>query len=117
MPVAQKIQHGDSIDFTPGVAIAEGQVVVIAGTTSGKQAAIAPRAIPANQLGSLDLVGTWEVDKLSTDVVTQGDKLYWDATNSRATLTASTHALMGIAVAPAGSGVTRVKVRLQGTTT
>lgn len=117
MPAAFHVQDGNTIDHTPGSAVAAGAVVVITGGTAGKQVGIADRDIPANTRGALTLVGVYEVDKLSTDVVTIGDKLYWDAGNSRATLTASTHALIGIAVSAAGNGVTRVKVRLQGTVT
>jgi predicted RecA/RadA family phage recombinase len=50
--------------------------------------------------------------KLSTDVVAQGAILYWDAGNSRLTVTASTHKKAGLAAGAAGSGVSTVAVDL-----
>lgn len=115
MPVAKYRGPGDTIDYTPNVAVPAGTVVVLAGGTAGKLVCVAAHDLVANEKGALHTKGVWEFDKLSTDVVTVGDKLWWDAGNSRMTLTASTHGLAGVAVTAAGNGVTRVEVRLNGT--
>lgn len=116
MPTGTFVQRGDIIDYTPGADVAQGAIVVL-GTSTGKALGFAQRAITSGQLGALLVMGVVELDKLSTDVVAIGDVLYWDASNSRLTKTASTHAIAGPAVSAAGNGVTRVMVRLQGTVT
>lgn len=61
-------------------------------------------------------IGGVEVEyaKLTTDVVTVGAVLYFDAGNDRLTLTASTHKQAGIALNAAGNGVTSCRVLLGG---
>jgi predicted RecA/RadA family phage recombinase len=54
----------------------------------------------------------WEIAKLSTDVVTQGALLYWDAGNSRLTTTASSHKLAGYAWAAASGTDTTVQIKI-----
>jgi predicted RecA/RadA family phage recombinase len=60
--------------------------------------------------------GTWEIDKLTTDPIVAGDLVSWEVGNTRVrrslTYTEVTGDLngMGIAVAAAGNGTTRVKV-------
>lgn len=53
-----------------------------------------------------------EYTKLTTDVVTEGLKLYFDATNDRLTTTASTHKVAGLAAAAAGSTATTARLLL-----
>ena len=50
--------------------------------------------------------------KLTTDVVTAGALMYFDAGNDRLTVTASTHKLAGIAAAAAGSTETTCDIYL-----
>jgi predicted RecA/RadA family phage recombinase len=64
---------GESIDYTPVTAKAAGTVVV----TGTRLVGITPLDIAANELGSLDLVGTWKVPKV-TGTITIGSALYWD---------------------------------------
>jgi predicted RecA/RadA family phage recombinase len=103
----QYLQDGELIDYTPGSAVAAGAVVVV-----GDRAFPAPRAIAANELGSLQTRGVWRLPKLSTDTPAQGAILYWDAGNTRCTTTASTHKIIGHAAKAAGSGATEVDVLL-----
>lgn len=60
----------------------------------------------------VEVVGVYSLAKLSTDVVAQGDLLYWDNTNFRLTKTAAGNTKVGVAVAAAGNGVTTVEIRL-----
>ncbi len=115
MPVAKFKHEGKFIDYTPGAAVPQGTVVLLSGGTAGKMVTVAPTDLVANEKGSVQVSGVWEFDKLTTDVMTVGDKVYWDAGNSRMTLTAGANTLAGVCVAAAGNGITRVLVRLDGT--
>ena len=90
--------RGDSIYYTPTVAVAAGQIVL-----QGDLFGYATKAIAANELGSLTIEGIVEIAKLSTDVVTVGAKLYWDDTANTATVTAGTLKVIGKAVTAAGN--------------
>lgn len=100
---------GDVLDYTNGggATIASGAPVLV-----GNRLGIALVNIPAGGTGSVRMRGVFTVAKLSTDAVAQGDLLYWDATNSRLTTTASTHKLAGFSAAAAGAGVTTVAISL-----
>ena len=115
MPAALFRHDGRYIDYTPGLAILAGTVVILTGGTAGKLFTVAAHDLVANEKGALATTGVWEFDKLTTDVMTVGDKVYWDAGNSRLTLTAGGNTLAGVVVTAAGNGITRVEVRLDGT--
>lgn len=69
----RKSGEGESINYTPGSAVAAGQVVVL-GT---RLVCIAPLTITANEVGALDLSGQWYAPKV-TGSITGGAALYWD---------------------------------------
>lgn len=100
------IQEGDVLAYTAGgTAIASGAVVLM-----GKRIGIALADIAANTTGAVSTDGVWSIAKLSTDVIAQGDLLYWDAANSRLTATSAGNTLAGYATAAAGNGVTTVNI-------
>lgn len=101
------IQEGRVLDHTPGSALAVNDVIVI-----GDRVAVALNAIAAGATGPVAVEGVFELTKLGTDTIDQGQVVYWDAGNSRITETASTHKVAGFAVEAAGSGVTTCKVKL-----
>lgn len=101
------VQMGSVIAHTPTAARASGAMTVI-----GKRVGIAVNDVAANVEGMFSVEGVYNYAKLSTDVVTQGALLYFDAGNNRLTLTASTHEVAGYAFAAAGNGVTTVDVKL-----
>lgn len=103
------IQPGEVWDHTPGSNVAAGSVVLM-----GEVVGVALADITANQTGPVQVSGVWELPKLSTDVVTQGAILYWDAANTRLTVTAGSLKVAGAAVTAAGSGATSVRVKLRG---
>jgi predicted RecA/RadA family phage recombinase len=106
--MATKITSGISVPYTPsGADVASGAVVVL-----GEIHGVALAAIADGELGNLEIEGIFNVACKSADVVTVGAALYWDAGNSEATLTASTHKLLGFATEAAGDGVTDVNVKL-----
>jgi predicted RecA/RadA family phage recombinase len=104
---ATRVNSGTTIDYTPTSAVAAGSVVV-----SNSLVGIATADISANTKGALAVMGVFDVPKLSTDNVGLGAVLYWDAGNTRATLTSTGNTRMGLAAEAAGSGVGRVKVLL-----
>lgn len=96
---AVKLTSGEMINYTPSSAVAAGTVVL-----QGSLFGIALSAIPANTLGALAIQGVFRLPKLSTDNVTAGAVLYWDATNRRVTLSSSGTTRIGLAVAASPSG-------------
>lgn len=102
------VQEGDVLDYTTGgAAVLSGAVVAM-----GKRVGIALADIPANSTGSVSVTGVYTVAKLATDVVNQGDLLYWDAANSRLTVTPGALNVAGFAAAPAGNGVATVRIKI-----
>lgn len=102
-------QVGDTIDYTPGSAVAAGTVYVI-GTTI---VTIVPVAIASTDKGATATRGVFNVPKDSSDV-SAGDALYWDdngspvggtALSGAFTKTASGNVFAGIALEAAGTGV------------
>ncbi len=101
------IQKGDTLDFTPQSAdVVSGQVI-----TMGSIAGIAKTDIKQGKTGAVHVKGVFSVAK-ATGAVTQGQKLYWNSTNSNATTTATGNKFMGVAAASAASADASVKVLL-----
>lgn len=103
------IQPGEVIDYTAGTAVLSGAVVLV-----GKRLGVALADIAAGDTGPVQVSGVFEVDKLSTDVVTQGALLYWDSAASKMTVTVGSNTLAGYAWKAAGNGVTTVQIKLNG---
>ena len=104
------IQEGETIDYTPAAAVAAGDVVVMGTTGIG----IADRPIAANEKGGLVVEGVIEIAKAS-GAITRFAKVYWDATASNVTTTATNNTLAGYAVEAAASGDATVRVKLMRT--
>lgn len=107
--LATYVAPGAAIDYTPGTAVAAGDVVVV-----GSIVGVATRDIAANALGALAIKGVFRVAKATTSVsaIAAGAKLYWDAGNEVATTVASTHKVLGYAVAAASATDDTVDVDL-----
>ncbi len=101
------VADGEHFNHTPGSAVSNGAVVLM-GATIG----VALTAIAANATGAVKVTGVFTIAKLSTDVVAQGAKLYWDAGNSRLTTTVGSNTYAGRAYAAAGSGVSTVQIAI-----
>ena len=104
--MASTNSHGSYIDYTPGSAVAVGDVVVL-----GSVVAVAPRPISANELGSVAVEGVFSVAKQTgaSTAVAQGSKVYWDGTQA---VTGVTGTAMGFATEAAADGDATVKVKL-----
>lgn len=107
------IQNGETIAFTsPTGGVSSGDGVLV-GNLFG--VAVADYAEAAT--GQMVTRGVFTLPKLSTDTLTEHQKVYWDATNSRVTETSLDNYPIGVSVAVAGSGTTTAKVRLDGIST
>lgn len=101
------VMSGDTLNYVAGSNLSAGAVVVI-----GVRVAVLLADIASGATGAVRVQGVFNLAKLSTDVVAQGDLLYWDAGNSRLTTTASTHKVAGYAAQASGNGVTTCWVNL-----
>lgn len=107
-PVAQYVQEGESVDYTPVSDVAAGTVVDL-GTLVG----IATLDIAAGRMGALVVDGTWAVDKYAGEAIALGAPVYWDDGTKTATGTvAYSEALMGFCARAAVAGDAKVRVRL-----
>lgn len=104
------IQAGDNLTVTApaaksaGDGVKVGQIfgVAVCDAASGASVEIARK-------------GVYTLPKLSTDVITAGDLLYWDNTNSRLTKTSAVGLLLvGVAAEAAGNGVATIAALLDG---
>lgn len=105
-----KIQEGNILSLAAPYDRTSGQGALI-----GSIFGVAVADVLSGATGQFAVAGVFEINKLSTDVVTAGAKIYWDNTNYRCTVTASDNTLIGAAIEAAGNGVATVKVRLNGT--
>jgi predicted RecA/RadA family phage recombinase len=110
MGQAAYIQQGGSIDYTPGSAVPEGEVVVF-----GNIIGVARAPIAANELGSLAIDGVFEFPKASgsSTAIAAGTLVYWDDTNNVITTTASSHKKIGPTIAASVDADTKQRVLLQ----
>jgi predicted RecA/RadA family phage recombinase len=108
MGLAQTYQcDPDHIDYTPSSAVGVGDVVVV-----GDIFCIADRPIPANVKGALAVEGAFILPKASGSAISAGATVYWDATNSVITTTASSNKRAGVCIEAAASADTTVKVAI-----
>lgn len=104
------VQPGKELDIVAAGAFAAGSVVVV-GSLIGV-AATAASGAGAEAVVSLE--GVYTLPKKSTDVIGQGDRVYWDASPGEVTSTAAGNKFLGFAWVAAGNGVTSMNVKLSG---
>jgi predicted RecA/RadA family phage recombinase len=112
MAVAQFIQQGISIDYTPGADVSAGDIVV-----QGDLLGVAQIDIAANQLGAVAVAGVFDIDKATGagTGIAVGTKVYWDAANKQATASdgGGANKYLGKTIAAAGETGVKVRVRLE----
>jgi predicted RecA/RadA family phage recombinase len=106
------VQEGNTITVTAPATVTSGQLVVV-GSINGVAAFDAASGADIE----VTVEGVFELPKVTTDVVAQGDRLYWDSGQAKLTKTAGTGSkpMVGVATAAAGNGVTTVNCRLMPT--
>ena len=107
MPQATYVQDGDAIDYTPGSAVATGDVVV-----QGDLVGVVKRPLAANETGAIEVEGVFDFSKATNVAYTVGTILYWDDTNNLVTTTATGNKQIGKVVRAAATADTTVRVRL-----
>ncbi len=102
--IAKYVQKGESIDYRPTEFINAGDVVI-----QDNLVGVARLDIQVNTLGSLAVVGVFDMPK-SSGSVNVGSPVYWDNTNKNVTTTATDNVYLGKCVLDAQSddGVIRV---------
>lgn len=85
MAKAAYYQKGEVLDYTNNTAesIAYNDVVVL-----GSRIGVAAENIPVGGIGSVSVVGVYEVPADATTAFVTGDALYWDKTNGKVIKTA-----------------------------
>ena len=75
MATATFVHDGRAIDYTPGSAVAAGDVVVQADLVG-----VAKRPIAADALGALSVTGVFDLPKTAGvgEAIAVGSKVYWD---------------------------------------
>lgn len=113
---ATYIQEGNSIDYTPSIAVSAGDVVV-----QGSFVGIAKTDIAASTLGALSVSGIFDVDQ-NAEIITAGSAVYWDAdgssvggtaSNGAATATAGGNTFMGFAQSLTADTDAKVRIALR----
>lgn len=99
------VAEGRTIDHAPAAQRLSGAMTLI-----GTKVGVAKDDTAANVSGVFYVDGVFTVNKLSTDVVTQGAALYWDTANLRLTVTSAGNTYAGYATAAAGNGVATVNI-------
>lgn len=107
MSVADFVQEGAAVDYTPDADLPAGSVVV-----QGDLVGITKHDIKNGVLGSISVEGVFDIAKDPAISISVGAKVYWDATNGHSVTTATGNKLLGKAVDAAGSTVTTVRIRL-----
>lgn len=105
--MADFIQDGASLDYTPGADVAAGDVIV-----QGDLVGVARSSIKSGQLGAIAVEGVFDFTKNTGVAYTAGQLLYWDDTNNVVTDTATGNKQIGKAVRAAASGDTTARIRL-----
>jgi predicted RecA/RadA family phage recombinase len=109
--MADFIQDGASIDYTPGSDVAAGEVIV-----QGDLVGVAKMTIPTGHAGALAVEGIFDFAKEAEGGVTfaVGALAYWDAANKFAVPTdgAGANKRLGKVVVAAADADTTVRVRL-----
>jgi len=107
---AKFVQEGKSLDYTPGGAVAAGDVIV-----QGTLVGVALRAIAANRKGALCVSGvlSFPKDTTSGSALSVGAEVYWDAGNEVVTTTSAGNTYVGKVVKAAADSDTTVDVLLE----
>ncbi len=99
----ERLAHTNATSTT----ISSGDVVLIT-----NRIGIAVADIVASAVGQLQVEGVFTLAKTAGQAWTLGQQLYWDASTSKFTSTASSHQKAGFAAAIAASAATSGKIKL-----
>lgn len=100
---------GVELAFTAGANLTAGQGLLIVDTFG-----VVKSSVLTGAAARLQVLGTFTLPKVTTDVLAQGAKLYWDNTAGKLTSTSSGNRLVGVCAVAAGNGATSVSALLSG---
>lgn len=103
------VQDGDVIALIAPYAVSSGGGALV-GTIFG----VAISDVANGVSGQFQRDGVVDITALTTDVIAQGAKVYWDNTNKRITGTVGTNTLVGAALVAKANGETTCRVMLDG---
>lgn len=103
------VQDGAVIALIAPYAVSSGGGALV-GTIFGVAIADVANGIS----GQFQRKGVVDITALTTDVIAQGAKVYWDNTNKRITGTVGTNVLVGAALVAKANGETTCRVMLDG---
>jgi predicted RecA/RadA family phage recombinase len=105
------VQPGDTLTLLAPYTVASG-----AGLLVGSIFGVASADAASGAEVETQMTGVFDLPKVASQAWTVGVRVYWDDTNKWLTSTASTHKLVGVAVAAVGSGAGEItgRVRLTG---
>lgn len=103
------IQDGNTVTLTAPYETLSGAGCLVVGVFG-----IATGDVANGATGQYAVEGVFEINKLATDTIDQGQVVYWDNTNKRITETKTSNYKVGTAIVAAGNGVSTVKVKLDG---
>ena len=108
--MADYVQYGDVIEFTPSSALTAGQPVLV-GTSL---LTIATQPIAANAAGSVATEGVFSIAKATGNgtAINAGTVLYWDNTNSVVTSNSTGTIRCGFAVSTAANAAATITLLL-----
>jgi len=103
------VQKGDTLTVTAPAEVTSGSLVVV-----GSLIGVAAFDAASGADVEIKTTGVFTLPKTTTDVVTQGAALYWNASTEKLTITPGTDSkpLVGLATTAAGSGATTVNCLL-----
>ena len=104
--LARFVQKGESIDYRPETSVAAGDVIV-----QDNLVGVARLDIPAGTLGSLAVIGVFDIAKDSS-AVAAGNAVYWNADAKKATTAKTGNQYLGKAILDADSSGETVRVLL-----
>ena len=111
MATATFVHDGNAIDYTPGAAVAAGDVIVLTDLIG-----IARTPIAASEPGTLAVVGVFDFPKATGGgtALTAGTNVYWDVAEqvAKADDESGANKLLGKVVKSATDGDETVRVRL-----
>ena len=112
MATATFVHDGAAVDYTPGSAVAAGDVVV-----QGDLVGVAKQPIAASALGALAVAGVFDFPKATGGgtALTAGTVVYWDAGAKVATAVSTGNKQLGKVIKDAADADATVRVRLEGT--
>lgn len=107
---ANFVQPGDYMNVTAGGTITSGSLVIVNSTVWG----VAMTNAASGETYRLALGGVWTLPKWNavSNNPGQGAAVYWDATNSKVTLSSTSNTKIGVAWAAAANTDATLPVRL-----